>query len=249
MKTAVLLAFVGAAACGDNFDARPGDDAPPPPDAPGDSGCTGAACQLPPCRFHYIEGHGDIYISWDDAAGLSLGLRSALEGAGERVYASAEVCIHIPKAAYDRIAEFGGRPPSAGWDPIGVPAGQAFWHLDENPIAGSPWFGLASDDTELGGVPIGVFEDQLALSFTVERPPEAQFSIWGTIEDPDAPPFLVATAIDRSALSLITGSHVHVNWAFSRAGDYVATVIASGVLATGEARTSPPAIFRFVVEP
>lgn len=247
MKAAVLLALA-AAACGDNLAAAPGD--PPPPDAPGDSACTGAACQLPPCRFHYREAHGDIYISWDDAAGLSLGLRSALDGTTERVHAPAEVCIHVPKAAYDEIAGLGGRPPSAGWDPIGVPAGQAFWYLSEIPIDGAPWFGLASDDTELGGVPIGVFEDELALSFTVERPAGAQFSIWGTVDDPEAPPFLVATAIDRAALSLITASHVHVSWGFTHAGEYTATAIASGVIAaTGETRTSPPALFRFVVEP
>lgn len=255
MTRALALVLVAAAACGDNGAAPPDElppDAPGAPDAPDapDAGCIGADCALPPCRFDYVEGHGDLYVSWDDAAGLSLGLRAALEpGAGERVYDSSEVCVHIPRASFDEIAGAGGRPAGAGWDPIGVPAGRAFWFLSEVPIDGAPWFGLASDDTDAGGVPVGVFEDRLALALTVERPAGAQFSIWASVDDPEAPPFLIATAIGRAELSLITSSHAHVNWGFTHAGAYVATAIASGKLAgTGETRTSPPVIVRFVVE-
>ncbi|MGN6107627.1 MAG: choice-of-anchor M domain-containing protein [Kofleriaceae bacterium] len=209
----------------------------------------GTACAPEPCTYRYTEGHGDMYASWDESEGLRLGLRSALEpGSGELVYDPWKVCIVVPRSTYEEIVSWGGRPPGAGWDPIGVPAGQSFWYLSELAIDGTPWFGLASDPSAVGGVPGGVFGQTLALSLEVDPPAGAQLSVWSSVSDPEAPPFEISTAIGLSTMDMITGSHAHLNWAFTRPGEYFVRAVVSGTLVAGGERASPPAVYRFIVE-
>ncbi len=211
----------------------------------------GTQCEPTPCRFRYTAGHGDMYASWDPATGLAMSLRSELEpGMGERAYAPSEVCIDVPRSTYDEVVNLGGRPSGAGWDPIGVAEGEAFWFLSETPIDGTPWFGIASDLSPAGGVPIGVLDDYLTLSLAVTPPADAALSVWGSVSDPEAPPFLFSTAHRLLETQIITGSHGHVSWAFTRPGEYrVEAVIEGTRLDTGASVSSLPVTYRFVVAP
>lgn len=208
------------------------------------------ACRLPACRVRYAQGHGDLYVSYRAADGLDTALRSALgPGDGEQLYPPHEVCIDVPRASYDEVVELGGRPPGAAWDPIGAAEGAPFWYLPEVAIEGRPWFGLASDPGALGGVSPDDFEPELSLEMRVEGPSEGQLSAWvaGAVDDVD---FRLSTSADRRTTALITGSHAHLNWGFTRPGEYLVEVTVSGTLrATGARLTSPPRWLRFVVAP
>jgi surface-anchored protein len=242
-------AAVTVAGCGDNADGIDA-GAGPDPDAGADHDAgVDAGIAPPPCDWDYHQGHGDLYTTYDGAGGLSLALRSALEPpAGEQLYDPARVCIHVPRSTYDEVEAFGGRPPGAGWDPVGVVAGQPFWYLPEIAIDGVPWFGIASDPGRLGGVPVGVLGESLTLAIAVAGPPGATFSAWGTVDDPEAPPFAFSTATGLDTATVIASSHAHLSWGFTHPGDYrVEATVAGTVVTTGEAVTSAPAIYRFVV--
>jgi surface-anchored protein len=210
---------------------------------------SGSSCQLAPCKYRYQEGHGDLYVSWDPDDGLTTAIRSALEGsATERLYATHEVCIDVPRASYLETVELGGRPPGEVWDLIGVAEGAPFWYLPEVAIEARPWFGLASDPGDLGGVPIDSLEPALSLAVQVEGPPGGELSVWVS-GGPDEIDFRLSTFADRATTSLITSSHGHFSWGFSRAGEYLVTVEVSGVRRdTGARVSSPPSVVRFVVE-
>lgn len=210
----------------------------------------GTSCAPAPCRYDYANGHGDMYTSWDATNGFTMALRSELEpGLGERAYAPFDVCIHVPHATYDDVVSIGGRPPGPGWDPVGVAEGVPFWYLSEVAIEGTPWFGVASDPSPAGGVPIGIFTESLTLKLSVSGPPDSAFSVWSSVSDPEAPPFLFSTSTSRSEAHVFTGSHAHLTWAFTKAGIYLVEATIRGTHAdTGETESSAPATYRFIVE-
>lgn len=251
---AIAIAAALAAALAGCSDGAPDPPVPDtaPPDAAAVDGCAGPRCALPPCVHHYREGHGDLYTSWTAGGGLALTLRAALEPDGvERAYAPLDVCIHVPRRAYDEVVALGGRPRGAGWDPIGVPAGAAFWLLPEQPLDGIPWLGVASDESAAGGVPAGTLETTLTVSVEVDPPPPAggAFAAWGAVDDPDHPPFLFSTQTGAAAAGFIASSHAHLSWSFGAPGEYLVRARVAGVVAaTGAPVASPPATYRFVVE-
>lgn len=210
----------------------------------------GTTCAPPPCRATYRQGHGDMYASYSAADGMALDLRTELTpGAGEARHAPLEVCIAVPRTTYDEVVGLGGRPPGAGWDPVGVPAGTGFWYLPEVAIDGVPWFGVASDPSALGGIEPGTLDDTLAIMISVDGPDGGAFSAWGTVDDPERPPFVLSTATGDLVTEVPTGSHLHLSWAFTRPGEYLIDAAAIGRLPSGESRTHDPVTFRFVVEP
>jgi surface-anchored protein len=211
----------------------------------------GTGCALLPCKYQYEQGHGDLYLSWTRATGMSAAIRSELEpGRGEMLYPALDVCINIPRATYDEVVEFGGRPPGPEWDAIGIDESQPFWYLPEVAIEGRPWFGLASDQGQLGGVPIDEFTGNLMLTIAVEKPPASEFSMWVSSGTGDLPDFRFSTVTGALTTSLITGSHAHMNWAFTKPGEYLVEVSSAGTLsATGQIVTAAPQLLRFVVHP
>ena len=215
---------------------------------PGWSG-DGTTCRPALCEYDYLQGHGDMYTTWTAERGLAMALRSELEpGKGELAYDPFEVCIHVPRSTYDEIVGFGGRPAGPGWDPVGVAEGQPFWYLPELPIEGTPWFGIASDVSPAGGVPVGVFGESLTLTIRVTPPADAAFSAWGSVDDPEAPPFVFSTTAGLDTSELFTSSHRHLSWAFTRPGEYLVEASIAGELAdSGERRASAPVTYRFIV--
>jgi surface-anchored protein len=210
---------------------------------------SGSSCQLQPCKYRYKQGHGDLYVSWAPSDGMTTAIRSALEGnETERLYPTYEVCIDVPRASYLETVDFGGRPPGVVWDQLGVVEGAPFWYLPEVAIEARPWFGLASDPGELGGVPVDALEPTLSLAVQVEGPPGGELSMWVS-GGPDEIDFRLSTFASRATTSLITSSHAHFSWGFSLAGEYLVTVQVSGVRRdTGANVSSPPSLVRFVVE-
>lgn len=210
----------------------------------------GRSCQLAMCQLRYTQGHGDLYVTYSPQGGLDTALRAALgPGDGEQLYSPQQVCIDVPRVSYDEVVELGGRPPGPAWDPIGTAEGVPFWYLPEVAIEGRPWFGLASDPSELGGVSPDDFEPELSLEMRVEGPSDGQLSAWvaGAVDDVD---FRLSTSANRRQTMMITGSHAHINWGFTRPGEYIVEVVVSGILrATGAKLSSPPRWLRFVVAP
>ena|GEM_PF-4985957 len=128
--------------------------------------------------------------------------------------------------------------------------GVAFWYLPEQAVDGVPWFGIASDEGAIGGIPLDVFGPTLTLSLAVEAPAGGQFSVWGTVDDAEHPPFKFSTATGLTQTTVITASHSHLSWAFTVPGEYLVEARTSGtVVATGAQMTSAPVVYRFVVEP
>lgn len=209
---------------------------------------SGGGCLLSSCRYHYREGHGDLYVSWSEQDDLSIALRSALEpGAGEQLYASNDVCIEVPLASYRELEELGGRPSGAEWDPIGVAEGTPFWYLPEQAMEGRPWFGLASEPSALGGVPLDRLGPTLSLDVQVRPPLGGNLSMW-TAGGPGEVDFRLSTATGAARTSIITGSHAHVNWGFTAPGEYLVDATVSGTRTdNGQTVTAASRLFRFVV--
>jgi surface-anchored protein len=208
----------------------------------------GGGCQLAACSVRYREGHGDLYVSWTEAGGLSTALRAELvPDQGEQLYATSDVCIDVPVSSYHEIVDIGGRPAGEEWDPLGVPEGAPFWYLPEIAALGRPWFGLASDPGDLGGVPVERFGPSLTLAVKVTPPPGAHFSMWVSGPVGNAL-FLLSTVTGGDETTLITGSHAHVNWGFTKPGTYLVETTVSGTLTTtGQTLTSPTNLLRFDV--
>jgi surface-anchored protein len=209
---------------------------------------SGGGCLLSSCRYHYREGHGDLYVSWSEQDGLSTALRSELEpGTGEQLYATNDVCIDVPLVSYRELEELGGRPPGAEWDPIGVAEGEPFWYLPEVAMEGRPWFGLASEPSALGGVPIARFGPTLTLDVQVRPPPGGHLSMWTSGPVGDAY-FQLSTVTGAARATLITGSHAHVSWGFTAPGEYLVDATVSGTRTdNGQTVTSASRLLRFVV--
>jgi surface-anchored protein len=201
----------------------------------------------PNCPFVYREGHGDLFVDYQTNGGLSLALRSELEpGAGELLYDPTLVCIVVPASTHEQTVGFGGRPGGAAWDALGVGAGAPFWFLPQVAIAGVPWFGIAPE-----GVSAALFDpDVLTLELReAKAPPGGEFSAWSS-NTFGQPTFAFSTAAAVSASPRIAGSHDHLSWGFTAAGEYELTFVATAHLAaTGERLESPPVTFRFLVEP
>lgn len=207
----------------------------------------GGSCQIAACKFRYQQGHGDLYVSWSEARGLSTALRTELSpGAGERLHATSEVCIDVPHASYDEVVELGGRPPEEEWAPLGVAAGEPFWYLPEIAIEGRPWFGVASDPGALGGVPVDQMGPMMSLAIQVDAPPGGALSMWVTGATGGAS-FLLSTASGLSSAEIITASHAHMSWGFTKPGEYLVDATVSGIRPGGQRVTSAPSTLRFVV--
>jgi surface-anchored protein len=205
----------------------------------GTNGC------VPDCRYLYDRGHGDVFISYDEPRGLWLSLRSALDGEEQEVlYSPADVCVLVGPDTRQEVVELGGRPPDPSWDPVGVGAGEAFWYLPEVAIEGRPWFGISTEGVPLDQVPSG--ELSLALR-VVGAPAGARVSSFDSGEGDGTPRFIYSTVTEQLTSPRIVGSHAHMSWTFSHAGDYWLEFTATATTHSGVAVRSPVMSYRFIV--
>ena len=212
------------------------------PDGGGPLAGGGAATS---CEHIYGQGHGDLYVGYDVESGaLTLALRSELRpGKGEQLYSPSSVCIDVPLASYDAVVAGGGRPAGADWAAVGVEAGEGFWLLPSTPLEAIPWFGISTE-----GVADGLLaEDRLQISYAVTSAPAGgEFSQYG-VNTFGAPTFLLSTVSDLSSYERAVGIHEHLSWTFSRPGEWVLEVVASGTHSDGTHVESAPTPFRFRV--
>lgn len=146
------------------------------------------------------------------------------------------------------LAARGPVPADPRFQPLLGPPGSTAWILPQNEVEGVLNLGLGSS-----GIPGGTFAaDQLQL--TLERFEGPGRFLLYTLS-PFGSPVVhmnsgdgVDPVRDFIVLPAVNG-HIHVNWAFTRAGTYHLELAAQGSLAaTGQVRRSEPIRCTFIVE-
>lgn len=212
------------------------------------------------CQVVYEAGHGDIFARYDAAGELRLRLRSHLTypgpggGAAEPEHDPEGICIVVPYSSYLERQAAGGRPlleldGTDRFEPLGVPAGEAYWYLSANNLgAEQPFFGVATE-----GVPAqGIFDGPLRFDFeSFDMPEGASFSVY---QVPWIPFFYVstsrpdATVHGAQRIEMPPGGHDHYAWTFSHPGRYAIRTVVSGDRVSGGTVASAPATYIFIVE-
>lgn len=197
------------------------------------------------CELCYREGHGDVLVDYAPQTGLRVMFRAELEpGQGERLHPPGAVCILVGYQRYLVVADAGGRPAGNAWDPLGVPAGAAFWQLPAVATAAAPWFGTA-----VTTLPAERIRDQRVVLELAELDADAgAFSVYTTSAF-GTPKFLLSTASGLNELALQGGSHAHLNWTFTAPGRVDLSFVARAETLDGVSITSDAATFRFLIEP
>jgi len=193
------------------------------------------------CELTYDEGHGDLFVVFDD--GLDLSIRSTFGTDPSEILAdTSRVCVIVPPASLALAQSMGGAPESSDYAFLGVSAGEPFWLLPATPRAGMPWFGASTED-----VPAGRYaHDEVRVAITaVEMPEGGQVAAWSSSTF-GVPSTIFSTATSSLAHSFPRGAHVHFNWAFSVAGTYTITFTVEGDR-DGSPEVSPPSPLRFEV--
>ncbi|MDD9944666.1 MAG: choice-of-anchor M domain-containing protein [Myxococcales bacterium] len=208
-----------------------------------------------PCDVEYRAGHGDMHVTYDQAEGLRLHLRSHLvypsPGGPEPLRDPAGICIVVPQSSRARVIEQGGRPADgAGFEPIGVEAGAAFWFLSNNNLgAEQPFWGLSTEGVDAVDVTGDVHFD----TEQVDAPDGSGLAVYRVVGI--EPQFVVATAEPSQTLSgfqrisMTPGSHDHYVWSFTHPGVYDVSVRARVTTRGGPTAESPLTTYRFLVEP
>ncbi len=171
-----------------------------------------------------FSGHTDVGVAYeDDAWDLHVHAEDL-----DTEFAPAEALLVVPPAAQTTV------PTNQAFAFLGTP-GQPAWILPQTQDPRLLFLGFGSE--EIGG---GLFaNDSLTLALkSVEGP--GVFSVF-SFDAFGAPivRFNSGNGIDTAdRLSLPTGSHEHVAWAFSAPGHYRVTFEASGILANGNIPTA-----------
>ncbi len=209
----------------------------------GDDDVGGANAGGEACELTYSEGHGDLFVGFDD--GLQLSIRSTFGASPpERLAETSRVCILVPSASRDLAEAMGGAPDSDQYAFLGVSGGAPFWLLPATPREGMPWLG-ASTET----VPSAYYDDnqvQVRIA-ALELPEGGQLAAWSTSTF-GVPSVMFSTKADVLTHSLPVGAHLHFSWGFSVAGTYTVTFSVEGAR-DGAWEHGPAAPLRFVVKP
>lgn len=197
----------------------------------------------------YQADHGDIDIGYDALPVGEWELGFHLEGAVvdgvpdvEGEFEAGDLVVLVPASTQSV------RPGGSAWDPIGAPAGEAFWFLAQSgtlaDALGAPFLGIGAEEIGAGEF-VG---DQVSLTLVGVTGP-GHFSMW---QDGLAPTFLMSTADGVDAgdvFTIATGSHGHVNYGFTAPGAYQVILQASGVHVADGAVASNPTAFAVHVIP
>ncbi|HWS35069.1 MAG TPA: choice-of-anchor M domain-containing protein, partial [Actinoplanes sp.] len=123
--------------------------------------------------------------------------------------------------------------------------GNPVWILPEIQNEDLLWPGIATEEIESGVLAADT------VTLNVEKVTgSGRFAVF--TENAVGTPDVLVNSADGlpDALPLTAGTHRHASWAFQKAGVYLIKVRATATLAaTGEAVTSEPAVYKFVVQP
>jgi len=127
-------------------------------------------------------------------------------------------------------------------------SGAPVWVFPQSNTPGLPYIGLSAE--QIGP---GVLQNnRVKLTLTaVNGPPGGGFTLFQV--DAFGSPILRLSSLDgldpvADSLLLSTCLHDHYNWAFTQAGEYTLTFLASGTLNSGGSVTSAPIVLRFAVD-
>lgn len=192
------------------------------------------------------SGHADILIVYDETEGLHLAI-----GAGEHEHEHGEGEDEGEDHEHEHEhleldhAEIIGGPKAAnvttslaGWEFMGAPD-RYIYVLPQSEIEGLPFLGLNTEELEPG-----LLESNPVLSLlSVEGPGE--FFLYQVDAFGDPIVHMNSKDLASNTYSVALGSHVHLNWAFSEAGEYEVTFGIDATLTGGTAVSSEPQTIHF----
>lgn len=220
--------------------------------------CLGLPAAARATPVSYTAGHGDIGLTYDQAA-PAFGLVYRFDGSAVPVslrgttVAPAEIVTVVPNNQTAPSQNSILRPAGSQWDFLGVPAGERIWYLPATNLTGVPFLGVSAEGLGSSANWQGVNPTILfSIVGVTQKPlPTSVVSAWdfggagGTLR------VLWSTATDpwTNAMSPFVGSHAHYNIGFSHQGTYQVQLQATGTRADGTVVTSPPTTFTFQVVP
>ena len=217
--------------------------------------CTAALAAIPaaPARADlasWTEGHGDIGIEYDAAAG-EFELHYHMEGGvvdgtsrDDEEFEPDELQVIVPELAGQNFDTVPAGFEFTGMTPDGDPSTNDYWTIPSVDTSGIPFLGFAAEEGFSGSD-----FDSIMLSLTGFSGP-GEFALW--TNGFSGPTALMATSdgIDGSDFfNLPEGSHNHYNIGFSEIGIYDVDLTATGILAGGTGTVTDSATFRFNVAP
>ena len=202
---------------------------------------TAALAGVPSLNLHaqtsLASGHTDVGIAFESGAfDLHIGQH---EGSPPMEYEPGEAVL-----AVDITRAQSTVPSGASWSFLGA-AGSSVWILPQVENPALIFLGLGTEELDAG-----LFvNDQVTLSLSAVRAPGA-FSMYevGVFGTPTVFMNSGDGVSEADGILLSTGSHRHVNWAFSTPGVYEVDFQASGVLVDGnQPILSGPVTYTFSV--
>jgi len=194
----------------------------------------------------WTEGHGDIGVSYE--GGEFLHPHWHIEGGTvdgtprpDEEFDAADLNLVVPNIGNATAT----RNASPSWDPIGVGAGETYWRLSQNPLAGVPYMGWATEELVLSD-----WNGDITFSLTGLTGP-GDISVY-YFPNGDLT-FLWASSngiTGADAFDLAPGVHTHFNVAFSAPGLYGVGITISGTHAVDGFKTATQTFgFNVVPEP
>jgi surface-anchored protein len=181
------------------------------------------------------EGEIDFEVAFEDGK-LELGFH---DHGADRELDAQDVVLVLRPAAQRPV------PNDPAFNFLGAP-GSSFYVVPQDETEGLLFLGTAAEEIESG-----LFTGETIQLELIAATGPGSFSLYSV--DTFGKPTVFMNSADGTAsadlLSIAVGSHRHLNWAFTRAGEYQLTLKATGTLLAGtEAIASDPAILRFLVQ-
>lgn len=197
----------------------------------------------------WTEGHGDIGMAYEDeGGGFEVHPHWHIEGGTvdgtprpDEEFDTADLTLVVPNIPETQAI----RNANSSWDPIGVGAGEAFWRLPTNPLAGVPYMGWATEDLAVldwvGDLTFSLTGLNAPGDISVYYFPDGNLTfLWASSDGITGADFFFQAP----------GAHQHFNVAFSAPGIYEVEITMSGThVVDGFQSGSSTFVFNVVPEP
>lgn len=196
----------------------------------------------------YSAGHADFGVAYEDDSEwfvhYHFGTDAVLDGselgsdADSYEFDPAEIQILVPMSA---SLTLGSTVPFLGNAP-----GSTIWVLSQTPIAGEPYFGLATEELTNGD-----WIGNIRIELTGFTGP-GNFAVWssGVFGEANVKMRTNDGVSSTDFEALPTGTHAHYNWGFTEPGIYQAEITVSGTHVTNGFQSSTKTMeFNVVPEP